>query len=104
MAIALLSYIRTRLHYSMVLRVSCIQFSFSWFPIAERSRMAFAWILPSVVAGLLAWLWLRRREVARAPLPPGPKGLPLVGNLNDLPKPGVLEAHHWLEHKKLYGS
>ncbi|KAI1373868.1 putative cytochrome P450 oxidoreductase OrdA-like protein [Hypoxylon crocopeplum] len=39
----------------------------------------------------------------RHPLPPGPKGLPLVGNLNDLPKPGVLEAHHWLQHKELYG-
>ncbi|RMJ16492.1 hypothetical protein CDV36_003782 [Fusarium kuroshium] len=37
------------------------------------------------------------------PLPPGPKGLPLAGNLNDLPKPGVLEAHHWLKHKDLYG-
>ncbi|KAI1386111.1 putative cytochrome P450 oxidoreductase OrdA-like protein [Hypoxylon trugodes] len=39
----------------------------------------------------------------RLPLPPGPRSLPFVGNLNDLPKPGVLEAHHWLEHKRLYG-
>ncbi|KAI0387367.1 putative cytochrome P450 oxidoreductase OrdA-like protein [Hypomontagnella monticulosa] len=39
----------------------------------------------------------------RLPLPPGPRGLPLVGNLNDLPKPGVLEAHHWIKHKELYG-
>jgi hypothetical protein len=37
------------------------------------------------------------------PLPPGPKGFPLVGNINDLPKPGVLECHHWLTHKDLYG-
>ncbi|KAF2178916.1 cytochrome P450 [Zopfia rhizophila CBS 207.26] len=37
------------------------------------------------------------------PLPPGPKGLPVLGNVNDMPKPGVLEAHHWLEHKELYG-
>lgn len=41
---------------------------------------------------------------ARQPLPPGPRGLPLLGNLNDLPKPGMLEAHHWLEHKKKYGG
>lgn len=46
----------------------------------------------------------RSRNANRAPLPPGPKGLPLLGNLNDLPKPGVLEAHHWLKHKDLYGS
>lgn len=37
------------------------------------------------------------------PLPPGPQGAPLLGNINDLPKPGVLEAHHWLEHKDKYG-
>ncbi|KAH7139807.1 cytochrome P450 [Dactylonectria estremocensis] len=43
------------------------------------------------------------KNADRLPLPPGPKGLPLVGNLNDLPEPGVLEAHHWLKHKELYG-
>lgn len=37
------------------------------------------------------------------PLPPGPKGLPVVGNVNDLPKPGMLECHHWAQHKELYG-
>ncbi|KAF1976591.1 cytochrome P450 [Bimuria novae-zelandiae CBS 107.79] len=37
------------------------------------------------------------------PLPPGPKGLPIVGNVSDMPKPGVLECHHWLEHKDKYG-
>jgi len=38
------------------------------------------------------------------PLPPGPKGLPFLGNVNDLPKPGGgLEAHHWLKHKDEYG-
>ncbi|KAI1209572.1 putative cytochrome P450 oxidoreductase OrdA-like protein [Annulohypoxylon truncatum] len=37
------------------------------------------------------------------PLPPGPKGLPFLGNLNDLPQPGVLECDHWLKYKDLYG-
>lgn len=44
------------------------------------------------------------KNAGRPPLPPGPKGLPLVGNLNDLPAPGVFEAKHWLQHKELYGS
>ncbi len=31
------------------------------------------------------------------------KGLPLLGNVNDLPKPGMLECHHWLQHREKYG-
>jgi hypothetical protein len=35
---------------------------------------------------------------------PGPKGLPLLGNIKDLPPPDVPEYQHWLKHKDLYGS
>jgi len=37
------------------------------------------------------------------PLPPGPKGIPFLGNVNDLPPAGMLECHHWLKHKDIYG-
>ncbi|KAJ6192352.1 O-methylsterigmatocystin oxidoreductase [Bipolaris maydis] len=49
---------------------------------------------------VLMKLWLNRYVL---PLPPGPKGLPILGNVSDMPKPGVLECHHWFEHKKKYG-
>lgn len=62
--------------------------------------------LGTIVAVLCAFLAVKStsRDSNRPPLPPGPKGLPLLGNLNDLPKPGVLEAEHWLKLKKLYGQ
>lgn len=37
------------------------------------------------------------------PLPPGPKGLFLVGNINDLPPPGIPEFQHWFKHKDCHG-
>jgi hypothetical protein len=42
-------------------------------------------------------------QKARKRLPPGPRPLPLVGNVNDMPMPGVPEFEHWLKHKDLYG-
>ncbi|GAB1312809.1 O-methylsterigmatocystin oxidoreductase [Madurella fahalii] len=44
-----------------------------------------------------------RPTTSELPLPPGPKGLPLVGGIADLPPKGGLEWQHWLKHKDLYG-
>ena len=69
--------------------------------------MAFSLTGLSLILGLVLFFVLtvirRSRNAIRPPLPPGPKGRPLVGNMNDLPKPGVLESHHWLKHKDSYG-
>lgn len=42
----------------------------------------------------------RRRK---APLPPGPRGLPVVGNVRDLPPPDQPVWLHWLKLKDKYG-
>ena len=70
--------------------------------------MALSPLLLSLIFAPLVFYTLKvvnqRRNAGRPPLPPGPKGLFLVGSVNDLPKPGVLEYHHWLKHKALYGT
>jgi len=53
----------------------------------------------------LALLVLRlfRSDKRRLPLPPGPRPLPILGNILDLPREGTPEWEHWLKHKDLYG-
>jgi hypothetical protein len=38
-----------------------------------------------------------------APLPPGPKPKPIVGNRSDLPPAGLQDWQHWLKYGDLYG-
>ncbi|KAG6089110.1 hypothetical protein E4U31_007410 [Claviceps sp. LM219 group G6] len=61
--------------------------------------------LTLLVALLTIILYSRRRSASRLylPLPPGPKGLPIVGNVFDLPPAGIPEYEHWLTHKDAYG-
>ncbi len=49
---------------------------------------------------LVATVLLRRRQVH--PLPPGPRRLPILGNIFDFPK--GFAATHWAKHKDVYGE
>lgn len=53
---------------------------------------------------LLLYLIYRYSSQIRRRLPPGPKPLPLLGNIRDFPPPGVPEFQHWLKHKDQYGG
>lgn len=66
---------------------------------ATPSSLQLAAVFIFVLLLLVNRLYSRRN----LPLPPGPRGLPLVGNIRDLPPPGRAEYLHWLKFKDTYG-
>lgn len=62
-------------------------------------------VFASVILAFVLFLILQWATHSKSglPLPPGPKGLPVLGNVNDMPKGDILECHHWLKHKDRYG-
>lgn len=55
----------------------------------------------TIIAFVLAWNMTKPRSSKRLPVPPGPKGYPIVGNMFDIPKD--YDALFWMKHKELYG-
>jgi hypothetical protein len=68
--------------------------------------MAFSLLFTLAVVSLAIYLLIRllaKPNKHAILLPPGPKGLPLLGNINDLPPPDKPEFQHWIKHKDTYG-
>lgn len=57
--------------------------------------------LGALLVGTILFYLFRRKDSGK--LPPGPKGLPIIGNLMDLPPSTEPEYLHWLKFKDLYG-
>lgn len=60
-------------------------------------------ILLGLCGAILVHRYVRTMS-QKPPLPPGPRPLPLIGNLLDMPTRNVLEGKHWANHKALYGA
>jgi hypothetical protein len=60
------------------------------------------WGVPAVL-GYLVYRYSFGQEGYHR-LPPGPKPLPIIGNVRDVPPAGMPEFQHWLKHKDSYGS
>lgn len=61
-------------------------------------------VIITVIVASLSFLFVKHvQRSKKPPLPPGPKGLPFLGNIRDLPPPGTLEWPHWQSHKEKYG-
>ncbi|EMD67888.1 hypothetical protein COCSADRAFT_349154 [Bipolaris sorokiniana ND90Pr] len=57
-------------------------------------------VLLGLLLGLQLW---RKLQGNNGNLPPGPKPLPIIGNVRDLPPSDIPEYQHWLKFKDLYG-
>lgn len=61
-----------------------------------------------ILGGIAAFVVLiascRFMRQGRGRQPPGPRPLPLLGNVRDLPPSGTPEYLHWIKHKNIYGG
>ncbi|VUC29905.1 unnamed protein product [Clonostachys rosea] len=57
----------------------------------------------AIVIGVLRLAYEKWRRKSHINLPPGPKPLPIVGNVLDLPPKGLPQARHWKSHHDKYG-
>lgn len=56
-----------------------------------------------VLIGVLVYSLFFRKKRSLLPLPPGPKPLPILGNIRDGPPKGTPDFLHWLTFKDKYG-
>lgn len=64
--------------------------------------MTFQVVASLVVTAVVAYVLLSRSNASSIPLPPGPKGYPIIGNLLDMPE--EVEWKKYREWSRQYGE
>lgn len=69
------------------------------------SLMAISSLWPLGLTALVGYLVYQYvfSPASQHKLPPGPKPLPILGNIRDFPPADVPEFEHWMKHKDIYG-
>lgn len=57
-----------------------------------------------ILCGAILVYQIAQTKVRKLPLPPGPKPLPFLGNLRDMPTGHIHLGKYWATHKELYGE
>lgn len=64
-----------------------------------------SFLISGILVFLAFWHYFRKARPSQLPLPPGPKGLPVVGNLFDIPtdKPWLV-YDKWFQQYGVYST
>ena len=90
----------------LLLRNCQFSFHLAWPHPAPFVAMPFATLISALVGVVVLYgiQVILTRKKAPGPLPPGPPGKPILGNIADLPPPGKQDWMHWVQHKTQYGE
>lgn len=92
---------------SLNIRITSVPQTFPRIPLDPEAitMLSILWsVVFMTVLGIFVRTTQRGRKSRDLPLPPGPRPMPIIGNLRDLPNTDEQDWQHWMKHKAIYGK